>query len=299
MMFRLDLLGRPSKSRSFAVLLAGCALALTAGISGVMVAAPASAASAGYIRLAHLSPDTPEVDVYITPYNKPDSTVVIHGVGYGTVSAYQRVNSGVYTIAMRPAGAAATTPAVVSANVTAAPGSAHTIAGVGKFSSLGLKVLTDDLTSPPAGQARVRVIQASARQPRLDVTTAGGTVVAKDARFATTSTYATVRAGTWKLKLTGDNGSSVTIPCQLAAAGVYSVIVLDGANGLRTVVRTDAQGNAVVPDKAIEAGLGDPAADSTGLAPALATGTVAVLLFAAGAVALWRRGSRLNRRRAG
>jgi hypothetical protein len=203
------------------------------------------------------------------------------------------VESGLYTIAMRPAGAAASTPAVISTSVRATAGSAHTIAGVGRYSSLGLTVLDDDLTPPPSGRARVRVIQASARQPQLDVSVLGGPTVATGVRFATTTGYRTVKAGSWKLRLTGPGGRSTTTPCTLAAAGVYSVIVLDGANGaaaLRAVVRTDAQGSSVVPDKAIDAGFG-------GAAPRMAAGSVGGVVGGVVGVLLAVGGVRWGRRR--
>jgi hypothetical protein len=249
-------------SRALAVRVLGTALAvLVAAFAGLVGASPASAATGAYIRLAHLSPDTPAVDVYVAPFGQTSAPQVIRGVGYGAVSAYQKVPPGRYTIAMRAAGAGASTPAVISATVNATEGSAHTVAGVGRFSSLNLTVLTDDLTLPPAGQARVRVIQASSRVPTLKVAADNGPVIAGAAQFATTSDYQTVPAGTWTLRLSGANGST-TARVKLDAGGVYSVIVLDGANGgLQTVTRVDARGAQVVPNSeaGVDAGLGGTA----------------------------------------
>lgn len=53
-----------------------------------------------YLRLAHLSPDTPNVDVTITAFD--GRMFQLKGVGYGAVSTYQTVDPGTYTVQMRP-----------------------------------------------------------------------------------------------------------------------------------------------------------------------------------------------------
>jgi hypothetical protein len=146
------------------------AVVLVAMLGSLLVAAtPAAAAgTVGYVRLAHLSPDTPDVDVYLsavtggTPQRFP-------GVGYGTVSTYLTVPTGTYAVAMRGAGAPQTDPPVLTTNVTVADGKAYTVAGVGKHADLGLKVIEDDLSLPPAGRAKVRIVQASVRAPVMTV----------------------------------------------------------------------------------------------------------------------------------
>ena len=75
-----------------------------------------------YLRLAHLSPDTPKVDVYVASVSDPAQSFVVPGVGYGAVSAYQPLPSGSYVISMRGAGAPADSPAVISTSVDARPG---------------------------------------------------------------------------------------------------------------------------------------------------------------------------------
>ena len=76
-----------------------------------------------YLRLAHLSPDTPTVDVYVDSAADPSRSFVVHGVGYGAVSQYQPLPPDSYVISMRPAGADAATPPVISATVDARSGS--------------------------------------------------------------------------------------------------------------------------------------------------------------------------------
>src|SRR5580704_5589515 len=150
------------------------AAALSLGVLGLAVPA-ATAASAsvrsgsagmGWLRLAHLSPNTPAVDVYLYSFDNPTARIVLHHVAYGTVSPYEQVPAGEYTVAMRGAGAGATTKPVLSANVNVAPGGAYTVAGMGTYKGLRLQVLTDRLKTPK-GKVLVRVIQASMHQERV------------------------------------------------------------------------------------------------------------------------------------
>ena len=68
-------------------------------------AAPAMAADQAYLRLAHLSPDSAKVDVYVASVADPGNSIVVPGVGYGAVSSYRPVAPGSYVVSMRAAGA--------------------------------------------------------------------------------------------------------------------------------------------------------------------------------------------------
>ena len=67
----------------------------------------------------------------------------------------------------------ATTP-VVSSALKAEAGSSYTLASVGAADKRALAVFDDDLTAPPTGRARVRVINAAPPAPVLDVRGPGG-----------------------------------------------------------------------------------------------------------------------------
>ena len=92
-------------------------LTVTVVAAGTVLVAPpeAGAAENGLLRLAHLSPDTPAVDVYVDPVSDPGdgpALLTVPGVGYGTISDYQDVPEGVYTVSVRRAGADPGTPPV-------------------------------------------------------------------------------------------------------------------------------------------------------------------------------------------
>ena len=192
-------------------------LAASALLLGIPAAATAYASSAttgtGWIRLAHLSPNTPAVDVYLYSFGDSNAMIVLHHVAYGTVSPYESVPAGDYSVAMRGAGASPTSQPVLSTSVTIAAGHAYTVAGMGPESGLRLQVLEDKLTTAP-GQAEVRVIQASLKQQVVTVTL-GSTVLASGLKFASVSDYQPVSPGTQSVTVSSSGGtanSSVTLP---------------------------------------------------------------------------------------
>ncbi len=153
------------------ILLAALPLLLLA-IPAASAATASAATATGWIRLAHLSPNTPAVDVYLYSFGDSSAQIVLHHVAYGTVSPYEQVPTGDYTVAMRAAGAAASSAPVLSASVDVVAGHAYTVAGLGPESGLRLQVLDDQLTTP-SGQALVRIIQASLKQSVVSVNWGG------------------------------------------------------------------------------------------------------------------------------
>ena len=160
-----------------ALLASGALVALTAAAGPAAAATAHAPASSGYgwVRLAHLSPNTPPVDVYLYSYGKPNAMIVLHHVSYGTVSGYERVPHGEYTVAMRGAGASPSSTPVLSNNLMVHPGHAYTVAGVGPYKALRLQVLDDRLTTPK-GKSLVRVIQASLKEHEVTVTAGQATL---------------------------------------------------------------------------------------------------------------------------
>ncbi|HYT09163.1 MAG TPA: DUF4397 domain-containing protein [Mycobacteriales bacterium] len=262
-------------------------LALIGAAAGSIAAAgPAAAAQPSYVRLAHLSPDTPNVDVYMTSYTRPDWKLVIRGVGYGAVSAYQRLQPDRYAVSMRPAGAPASSPPVLSTNVNAASGKAFTVAGVGPYADLGLAVISDDLTLPKQGDVRVRVLQGSARAKTVAVQAVNGPPVASGIAFAKSTPYAEVPAGRWTLQVSSTDQADLkaTSAVTLSAGAVYSLVVLDAPDGgLTLATHADAISAAVTPSGAVETGGGGtaPRPGAPGRLPLGASGLGAVLLAAA------------------
>jgi hypothetical protein len=276
--------------RRITMLLAAAALLL-----GVPAAAVAHASSAttgtGWIRLAHLSPNTPAVDVYLYSFGNSNAQIVLHHVAYGTVSPYEAVTAGDYSVAMRAAGTSATSQPVLSTSVTVEANHAYTVAGMGPESGLRLQVMDDDLTTP-SGKALVRVIQASLKQQTVKVTCDGKTIVPK-ASFASVSSYQAITAGTWTMAAIGSSGSE---SYTFAAGTDHTVVVLDGSNGLDLVNLEDAAGAGKPPAGGVTTGFGGTAGHGPGSPlPWAALIGAGALLALTGGLRSRRRGLRRQR----
>ena len=232
--------------------------AVPALLLGIPKAASASTASSGsgWIRLAHLSPNTPAVDVYLYSFGDPTAELVLHHVGYGVVSPYESLAAGDYSVAMRAAGAVDTTKPVLSTSLTVAPGGAYTVAGLGPESGLRLQVLKDQLSTPP-GKTLVRVIQASLQQHVVTVTWNGQPTVT-NLSFGSVSSYQAATPATATLHVSGESETaSATIT--LAAGTVHTLVVLDGSKGLVLDNFLDSAGSGDAPAGGVATGLGGTA----------------------------------------
>ena len=270
--------------------LLGAAAALVAVAAAALPAGSAEAADGdGYVRLAHLSPDTPAVDVYLKPASGGKQQR-FPGVAYGEMSPYLRLPVGTYSVAMRPAGADPSTDPVLTTEVDVESGQAYTVAGVGRYADLGLRVLRDDLKLPGADQSKVRIIQASVQAPVLDVGVNDGPSIADGVQFATTTNYRQVKPGMWTLRVqpTGGGTSSV-LPCTLGAGNVYSLLVLDAkGGGLKAQLRIDAKRDGAMPLGGVAAGDGGSQPGSR-VPRALALAAIVAVLTGVGVVAVRRR----------
>ena len=131
----------PGIMRRIAILLAAAAMLL--GIPAAAASASSATTGTGWIRLAHLSPNTPAVDVYLYSFGNSNAKIVLHHVAYGTVSPYEAVTAGDYSVAMRAAGAAPSSQPVLSTSVTVKADKAYTVAGMGPNSrACGSRSLT-------------------------------------------------------------------------------------------------------------------------------------------------------------
>ena len=240
------------------VRMAAVLLAVPAFLLGIFGAASATASSqgVGWVRLAHFSPNTPAVDVYLYSFGDSSAEMVLHHVAYGDTSPYETLAAGEYTVAMRAAGAAPTTKPALSASLTVKAGHSYTVAGLGPESGLRLAVLDDQLT-PPDGKALVRVIQASL-QDHVVTVSYGVSALATSLAFGSVTAYEPVDPGTVTVHVAGPSETTSTT-VTVAAGTVHTLVVLDGANGLAIDNLVDAAGSAVPPAGGAATGFGGTA----------------------------------------
>ena len=282
-------LGGSRRRIGLARLAAGAALVVGAlGLAVPAASAAPAAGGVGWLRLAHLSPNTPAVDCYLYSFDNPNAKIVLHHVAYGAVSPYEQVPAGEYTVAMRGAGAAPGSKPVLSASVDVQPGGAYTVAGMGPYAGLRLQVVQDKLTTPQ-GKALVRVIQASMRQPKVSVGLDGGQGLASQLAFSKISSYVAVSPGTFTVHAAGSS-ESANDTVNLKAGAIYTLVVLDNSTKLGVDALIDAQGSKVEPAGGVQTGFGGTAARAGApLLPWLSVGLAGLLAAAAGSMLVSRR----------
>src|SRR5262249_55043454 len=178
-------------------------------------------------------------------------------VAYGTVSPYEKVKAGEYTVAMRGAGAAPSSQPVLSTSVQITPGGAFTVAGMGPAKGLRLQVLRDRLTTPP-DKSLVRVIQASLRYQKITVM-ANHRTLAKQLNFAHVTSYVSTRPGSFEVHVAGMGGKGAS-DIALAAGTIHTLVVLDSSgHNLQIANLEDAAGSTVMPAGRAATRLGGPA----------------------------------------
>jgi LPXTG-site transpeptidase (sortase) family protein len=215
-------------------------------------------AGTGYARLSHVSPSSPAVDLYLT--GPAGSSVTIRGNGYGTQSDYQALATGEYTAAVRVAGAPSTSPPLASDDVEIRPDTVYTFTGLSDVHGAAVGVTADVLPRPAPGMASVRIVQASAVSPVVDVFGAGAPLNVH-ANVATIGPYRDVASGPISLRATSPStGATAVVDATLTAGFSYTVVISDIPNHqLALRIQTDTWGPAAVPAGAIDTGGGGTA----------------------------------------
>jgi Domain of unknown function (DUF4397) len=252
---------RPSaRLATITAMLMGAGALVVAISPAAYAASEASVSSAamqeGWVRCAHLSPDAPAMDIYMYPFGDPGHPTILRHVSYGGVSEYMPVSPGQYTVAMRAAGAPASSSPVLATSFMVAAGTAYTVAGIGPDPGLREEVLTDQMMAP-MGKALVRVIQASLKDNTVTVSY-GPDVLAQRLAFGSVSPYRAVSPGVQTVRFSASGGDAA-MPVKLAADTVHTIVVLDGSSGLTVDTLTDAVGSMTMPMGGVNTGFGGTA----------------------------------------
>jgi hypothetical protein len=234
-------------------------LAFLAFLFAIPAASASAASSTGWIRLGNLSPTTNPVDAYVYASGSSAPTIVLRDLSYGTVSGYQPVNAGSYSVKMLSAGASASSTPVFSTSVTVSAGRSYTVAALSVASSGGQLMVLDDSLTTPSGKSLVRVIQASLNQKVVKFYCSCGGYITTNARPGSVSSYAPIPPGTWTMTATGSSAKA-SLPVTLTAATVHTEIVLaTSGGGIQVVNLLDAVGSGQPPVGGVATGFGGTA----------------------------------------
>lgn len=192
------------------------AVAIPLLLALVLVAALTSVVSAQtevptlHIRVAHFSPDTPAVDIFLNGTRTP-----IQGLAFGSISDWVEIPAGSYQVAA----ISAERQRVIGPATFDLPADAWiTVAAVGslKRGTLQAATVVEDYSPLEAGQTRVNVFHGIEGVPPVDVL-AGGSKIVDLLAFPG--------------KLGGNDGAfTLTVP-----AGIYNFQVVPAGETLRVL----------------------------------------------------------------
>ncbi len=205
---------------------------------GVMVSALVllglALAQGAMVRVAHLSPDAPAVDILVNGQR------AIQNLAFKEVTPYLPLPAGKVRVQVVPAGQ--TSPVVIDAELDLQAGVYYTVAATGFLQGIRPQVYTDLLAGffPRAGQARIRVIHTSPDAPAVDVAVKGGPVLFANLPFPRAANYIAVDAGTYDLEVRAAGTTTVALELpgvRLEPGKIYTVFAVGSLQaGTLTVV---------------------------------------------------------------
>ena len=173
----------------------------------------AQAQATAMVRVAHMSPGAPSVDVTV------NNQTAFSRLAFKEATQYAPLPGGSYNAKVTPAGQAQ--PVVIDANLDLTPGQALTVVATGELPGIQPLVLEDNNAAPPAGQAKVRFVHAAPDAPAVDIAVRDGPVLFPAVAFRGVGEYAAVPAGTYTLEVrpAGQSTAVLTVPDVSLSAG--------------------------------------------------------------------------------
>jgi uncharacterized surface protein with fasciclin (FAS1) repeats len=205
-------------------------------IDGVLLPPSAADVVPTHVRVAHFSPDTGNVDVWV------NFAPVLTDVPFTAISDWLTLPAGTYNVAVVPAGGELGDAAIGPVDLPLGVGGWTTVAAVGSSTAesptLTAALITEDYSEIPDGQARVTVFHAIEGAPAVNVTANGatvitalafpGTVEAADGTFNDGAFTIEVPAGTYDLAVTAGGATLLDAPDTELTAGVNYFIAAIG-----------------------------------------------------------------------
>ncbi|MEN2982618.1 MAG: DUF4397 domain-containing protein [Thermus sp.] len=204
------------------------------GVLLALAAGGLALAQGAMVRVAHLSPDAPAVDVLVNGQR------AITNLAFKEVTPYLALPAAKVRVQVVPAGQ--NSPVVIDAELDLREGVYYTVAATGFLAQIRAQVYTDALAGlfPRAGFARVRVVHTSPDAPAVDVAVKGGAVLFPNLPFPRASGYLVVPAGRYDLevRVAGTNQVALNLPgVNLESGKTYTVFAVGSVRaGTLTVV---------------------------------------------------------------
>ncbi|WP_327052071.1 DUF4397 domain-containing protein [Halomicrococcus gelatinilyticus] len=280
--------------RTVAVALVTLLLVGYGGVAGVLAGSASQSDEETNVRVAHMSPDAPAVDVLV------DDETAVENLSFGNVTDYLTLAPGEANVTITAAGDPSTV--VFSDEITFEAGTNYTVAATGEVTEAAETtfepvVFEDDFTVPGPDEASVRLAHVSPDAPAVDVTIAETNETLFDnVTFQEATEYVNVPAGDYTLEVrpaTEDDDGEVVAEFDVSLEGgtVYTAFAagylnpedapVDEPFQLITVVdaegekvtTTEAAPETTTTEKPVETTTEKPAKETTTEKPAKTTTT--------------------------
>lgn len=179
-----------------------------------------------YIRLLHVSPGSPAVDIYIN--NVP----TIRGLAYKGFTEYRPISSGLYNIKVYPSGN--TTSPLIDTSLFIPDGIIYTIAAIGTPPNISLQPIEDTRRPIIEGKTLLRFAHLSPDTPNVDITLPDGTILFNNVGYKQVTRYISVNPGVYRVqaRLTGTDKVILEVPnINLSPNRFYTIYAVGLSSG--------------------------------------------------------------------
>ncbi len=233
-------------------------------VGAFLVALPAQATAApttGYLRIGHFVPGVGVAQVDL------DGRVLVGALSYQQVTSYVAVPAGSHTLEVTTSASGGTAAHQLSATETVGAGQSVTVLIVASPSgAMRASSFVDNLSEPPPGDAKVRVIDTLATVPGLggNLTMVMDPPPSRPMLVPATvegqaSPYVDVPAAAYNVAFTNSSTGATVLSGKdwpVSAGTVASLVVLQGSAAPTLEVLKDAVGAASLPAGGMQTGAG-------------------------------------------
>ena len=182
------------------------------------------------IRVLHLSPDAPAVDVFVN-----GAGAAVEGLAFPDGTGYLTVPAGTYTFDVAPAGAGIGASVLQIPGVTLEEGRAYTAVAYGRVAQIAAMALADDASGLAPDRVRLTVAHAAAAVGEVDIWELSGeapVALLEDVPFGASATLPDLPVGPLQIGLDVDNDARPDV--------VFAVPELPGGTQANVFAVTDA-----------------------------------------------------------
>lgn len=192
---------------------------------------PASPTSLANLRIVHAAGGAGNVNVWV------DERLALQNQPFGSAGFFFPVASGDRRVRVN---LAANQDTVIDATLPFTAQASYTVIAVGPIATTAPIIITEDITAPAAGQAKLRVIHAAPSAAGVDVYLTAptdslqlATPVLTNVSFRTVSAFLNAAPGAYRVRVTPTGTFDVAIDAllTLGADQVRTVVAVDAATG--------------------------------------------------------------------